>query len=138
MGTAGDKFIDIRRLQPTTGLCTFDPGFGSTASCESSITYIDGGKGVLLYRGYTVMFALARTVGWVAQWKEMASEAGGRITRPRQIYTGNLRRKYIPVYERQLRRAGKIALPDKGVAEGGFRSSLMSRLVSADARPAGR
>lgn len=35
----------------STGMCTFDPGFGSTASCESSITYIDGNKGVLLYRG---------------------------------------------------------------------------------------
>lgn len=35
----------------STGICTFDPGFGSTASCESSITYIDGNKGVLLYRG---------------------------------------------------------------------------------------
>ena len=33
-------------------MCTFDPGFGSTASCESSITYIDGNKGVLLYRGW--------------------------------------------------------------------------------------
>lgn len=35
----------------STGICTFDPGFGSTASCESSITYIDGNKGILLYRG---------------------------------------------------------------------------------------
>ena len=85
---------------------------------------------------YTVLFAMARTVGWVAQWKEMVGEPMQRITRPRQIYTGHLRRKYIPVYERQL--SGKIALPDKGVVEGGFRSSLMSRLVSADARPAGR
>jgi hypothetical protein len=35
----------------STGICTFDPGFGSTAACESSITFIDGNKGVLLYRG---------------------------------------------------------------------------------------
>jgi hypothetical protein len=35
----------------STGMCTFDPGFGSTASCESKITFIDGNKGVLLYRG---------------------------------------------------------------------------------------
>lgn len=35
----------------STGICTFDPGFTSTASCESSITYIDGNKGILLYRG---------------------------------------------------------------------------------------
>jgi citrate synthase len=38
----------------STGICTFDPGFGSTASCESSITYIDGLKGELLYRGYPI------------------------------------------------------------------------------------
>lgn len=39
------------RPSRSTGMCTFDPGFGSTASCESSITYIDGNKGILLYRG---------------------------------------------------------------------------------------
>jgi citrate synthase len=48
---SGSSFVDIRRLHPTTGICTFDPGFGSTASCESSITYIDGNKGQLEYRG---------------------------------------------------------------------------------------
>jgi citrate synthase len=48
---SGSRFIDVRKLQPTTGICTFDPGFGSTAACESSITYIDGNKGILLYRG---------------------------------------------------------------------------------------
>lgn len=37
-----------------TGICTFDPGFTSTASCESAITFIDGNKGVLLYRGYPI------------------------------------------------------------------------------------
>jgi citrate synthase len=47
----GAKFVDIRKLQPTTGICTFDPGFTSTAACSSSITYIDGNQGVLLYRG---------------------------------------------------------------------------------------
>ncbi|KAK9843949.1 hypothetical protein WJX81_000244 [Elliptochloris bilobata] len=51
---SGAKFLDIRKLQPSTGLCTFDPGFTSTGSCDSSITYIDGLKGVLLYRGYDV------------------------------------------------------------------------------------
>lgn len=50
----GNKFIDVRRLHPTTGLCVFDPGFTSTASCESSITYIDGIAGQLLYRGYPI------------------------------------------------------------------------------------
>ncbi|CAK0781067.1 hypothetical protein CVIRNUC_005275 [Coccomyxa viridis] len=52
--SSGAHFIDIRKLQPTTGICTFDPGFTSTGSCDSTITYIDGKKGVLLYRGYDI------------------------------------------------------------------------------------
>lgn len=47
----GGKFIDVRRLYPEHGICTFDPGFNSTASCASRITYIDGDNGRLLYRG---------------------------------------------------------------------------------------
>ncbi|DBA92912.1 hypothetical protein WJX79_000420 [Trebouxia sp. C0005] len=51
---AGNRFLDVRKLQPTTGICTFDPGFTSTGSCDSKITYIDGKKGVLMYRGYNI------------------------------------------------------------------------------------
>ena len=50
-GTIGPDVIDIRKLYAQTGKFTYDPGFLSTASCESSITYIDGDKGELLYRG---------------------------------------------------------------------------------------
>ena len=46
--------MDIRKLYAQTGMFTYDPGFTSTASCESKITYIDGDKGVLLYRGYPI------------------------------------------------------------------------------------
>ncbi len=53
-GTVGPDVIDIRRLYAETGAFTYDPGFTSTASCESSITYIDGDAGVLLYRGYPI------------------------------------------------------------------------------------
>ncbi len=52
-GTAGPDVIDVRSLV-SNGVFTYDPGFMSTASCESKITYIDGGKGVLLYRGYPI------------------------------------------------------------------------------------
>jgi len=52
-GTMGPDVIDVRSLTPK-GVFTFDPGFVSTASCESKITYIDGGKGVLLHRGYPI------------------------------------------------------------------------------------
>ena len=51
-GTVGPDVIDIGKLYAQTGMFTYDPGFTSTASCQSKITYIDGEKGVLLYRGY--------------------------------------------------------------------------------------
>jgi len=53
-GTIGPDVIDIRALYGKTGAFTYDPGFLSTASCASKITYIDGDKGVLLYRGYPI------------------------------------------------------------------------------------
>ena len=53
-GTLGPDVIDITALYAETGLFTYDPGFTSTASCESKITFIDGDKGVLLYRGYPI------------------------------------------------------------------------------------
>ncbi|MGC3965048.1 MAG: citrate synthase [Rhodocyclaceae bacterium] len=53
-GTIGPDVIDIRSLYGKSGAFTFDPGFMSTASCKSSITYIDGDKGELLYRGYPI------------------------------------------------------------------------------------
>ena len=53
-GTAGPRVIDIRKLYGQTGLFTYDPGFTSTASCSSAITYIDGEAGILLHRGYAI------------------------------------------------------------------------------------
>jgi len=53
-GTIGPDVIDIRRLYTDAGVFTFDPGFTSTGSCESAITYIDGDQGELLYRGYPI------------------------------------------------------------------------------------
>jgi len=53
-GTVGPDVIDIRKLYAATGKFTYDPGFMSTAACNSSITYIDGDKGELLYRGYPI------------------------------------------------------------------------------------
>ncbi len=53
-GTVGPDVIDIRKLYAQTGMFTYDPGFMSTASCQSAITYIDGDKGELLYRGYPI------------------------------------------------------------------------------------
>ena len=53
-GAIGPDVIDIRKLYAQTGMFTYDPGFMSTASCQSTITYIDGDKGELLYRGYPI------------------------------------------------------------------------------------
>ncbi len=53
-GTEGEKAIDITNLRAESGLITFDPGFGNTGSCTSKITYIDGNKGILRYRGIPV------------------------------------------------------------------------------------
>ena len=49
---------------------------------------------------FTVLFALARTVGWIAQWKEMIEDPSHRIGRPRQLYTGEIRRDYVPMSRR--------------------------------------
>lgn len=53
-GTHGPAVVDIRKLYPSMGIFTYDPGYKSTASCASTITFIDGEKGVLLYRGYPI------------------------------------------------------------------------------------
>jgi citrate synthase len=53
-GTVGPDVIDVRKLYAQTGAFTYDPGFTSTGSCESTITYIDGDEGILLYRGYPI------------------------------------------------------------------------------------
>ncbi len=53
-GSVGPGVIDVRKLYSDTGYFTFDPGYTSTGSCESKITYIDGEEGILLYRGYPI------------------------------------------------------------------------------------
>lgn len=53
-GSVGPDVIDVKSLYSQTGMFTLDPGFTSTASCESQITYIDGDEGTLLYRGYSI------------------------------------------------------------------------------------
>jgi len=53
-GTIGPRLVDIRKFYGDAGMFTYDPGFTSTGSCASKITYIDGDEGVLLYRGYNI------------------------------------------------------------------------------------
>jgi citrate synthase len=54
IGTEGEKAIDIRALRQETGYITYDPGFGNTGSCKSAITFMDGEKGILRYRGIPI------------------------------------------------------------------------------------
>ncbi|MGD9222901.1 MAG: citrate/2-methylcitrate synthase, partial [Desulfobacteraceae bacterium] len=54
IGSQGEKGIDITRLRAETGFITLDPGYANTGSCQSSITYMDGEKGILRYRGIPV------------------------------------------------------------------------------------
>ena len=49
---------------------------------------------------FTVLFAVARTVGWVAQWNEMIQDPSQKIGRPRQLYTGEIKRKFVPLHKR--------------------------------------
>ena len=58
-GSVGPQVFDIRKLFTGTGMFTYDPGFTSTASCESKITYIDGDEGVLMHRGYPIQIGRA-------------------------------------------------------------------------------
>ena len=53
-GSEGEIAIDVEKLRASTGLITFDPGYGNTGSCKSAITFIDGDKGILRYRGYPI------------------------------------------------------------------------------------
>ena len=53
-GTVGPSVVDISIVTRDADVFTYDPGFTATASCESKITYIDGDKGILLYRGYPI------------------------------------------------------------------------------------
>jgi len=53
-GTEGERGIDIRKLRSETGLITFDPGYGNTGGCRSKVTFIDGEKGILRYRGIPI------------------------------------------------------------------------------------
>src|SRR3954447_14044865 len=53
-GSEGELAVDIAQLRAKTGLITLDPGFGNTGACKSAITYIDGDKGILRYRGIPI------------------------------------------------------------------------------------
>ncbi len=95
-GSEGEIGIDTTGLRGTTGAVSLDPGYGSTGSCQSSITYIDGENGVLRYRGYNIE-DLAENASFeevinLLIWGELPDHAGrvrrhrrGRQTGPRGL-----------------------------------------------------
>ncbi len=78
-GSMGPDVIDIRKLYSDADLFTFDPGFTSTGSCESKITFIDGDKGVLLHRGYPIEELAEKSdfleVAYLLQFGELPNKA---------------------------------------------------------------
>ncbi|WMT90636.1 citrate synthase [Pelagibacterium sp. H642] len=94
-GTVGPDVIDIRSLYAKSGLFTYDPGFTSTAACDSAITYIDGDKGELLYRGYPIEQLAAKSsyieVCYLLLYGELPSKAEladfeNRVTRHTMVH----------------------------------------------------
>ena len=74
-GTEGETAMDIQKLRATTGLITLDPGFGNTGACRSAITFIDGERGVLRYRGYDIAELAEKStfleVAWLLLYGEL-------------------------------------------------------------------
>src|SRR6202047_2144022 len=77
-GSIGPKVIDVRKLYAQTGYFTYDPGFMATAACRSSITYIDGDEGILMYRGYPIEELAAKSdfmeVSYLLLYGELPTE----------------------------------------------------------------
>ncbi len=89
IGTEGERSIEVGALRAKTGYVTLDPGFRSTASCKSAITYIDGEQGILRYRGYPIEQIAANTtfpeVAWLLIWGELPTEE--QLLRFRKLLT---------------------------------------------------
>ena len=78
-GTEDETAVDIEKLRSATGLITLDPGYGNTGACRSAITFIDGEKGILRYRGYPIEDLAARStfleVAWLLIHGELPTRA---------------------------------------------------------------
>ena len=109
-GTTGPDVVDIRTLYGKSGWFTYDPGFLSTASCSSAITYIDGDQGILLYRGYPIeqlaaALRLPRGLLPPAVRRAAQSQAEGRVRRHRHAPHHGARAAGAPVPGIPARRA---------------------------------
>jgi citrate synthase len=89
-GTEGEAAVQIGKLRSATGLVTLDPGFGNTAACQSAITFIDGEKGVLRYRGYPIEELAEKSTFLEVAWLLIH----GQLPRKRELeeFTDRIRR----------------------------------------------
>ncbi len=122
-GTEGERAIDIRKLRDETGLITLDPGYGNTGSCESAITFIDGEKGILRYRGYPIEELAAKSSFLeVALPADLRRAADAR----RSSTPSRTRSAYHTMLHEDFRRFYRVAAegraPDGGVLGGGRRA----------------
>ena len=78
VGSEGEKALDISKLRAETGYITLDQGYGNTGSCQSDITFIDGDKGILRYRGYAIADLAANSTfietAYLLIWGELPIE----------------------------------------------------------------
>src|SRR5690242_13859563 len=78
-GSEGEAAVDITQLRARTGAITIDPGFANSGSCRSAITFIDGEKGILRYRGYPIEELAAKStfleVAWLLLHGELPTQA---------------------------------------------------------------
>src|SRR3989449_8204600 len=77
-GTENESAINIEKLRAQTGLITLDPGYGNTGSCRSAITFIDGEKGILRYRGYPIEELATRSTFLEVSWLLMNGDLPSR------------------------------------------------------------
>jgi citrate synthase len=78
-GTEDELAIDIQKLRASSGLITLDPGFGNTGSCKSAITFIDGEKGILRYRGYDIAELAEKSNFLEVSWLLLKGELPSRV-----------------------------------------------------------
>src|SRR6187397_3358783 len=77
-GSEAESAVDIQKLRATTGLITLDPGFGNTGACRSAITFIDGEKGILRYRGYDIAELAEKSSFLEVSWLLLKGELPSR------------------------------------------------------------
>ncbi len=102
-GSENEKCIDISDLRSKTGYITMDPGFGNTGSCYSSITYVDGAKGILKYRGYPIeelaQKATFTETAYLILYGELPTQLYGELPTQEQLFAFSKRiREHAPIH----------------------------------------